>query len=252
MHITFILVEPVLAENVGASARALKTMGFEQLRIVNSQRHLEDKARWVAHGSRGILQNARCYATLEDAIADLDLTIGTTAKKRHQRNYLYSPEELSPLISNKPADSRIGIIFGREDQGLSNHEIALCDLLTSIPLAASYPSLNLGQAVMLYAYQLSQLRQPGITENSESPAPELQLSTLKNKLHTLLGEVGIASDAKEYRWVEERIGVLAERDIGFMHTLINSVQRTLHADQRPSKTLSNSSTQYDNDEPTSS
>ncbi len=245
MHIYFILVEPVLAENVGAAARALKTMGFQHLRIVNSERHLEDKARWVAHGSREILLHAESYTSLANATADLDLIIGTTAKKRHQRNYAHSPKELAPLISNKPSDSRIGIVFGREDQGLSNEEVASCDLMTSIPLAASYPSLNLGQAVMLYAYELNQLSLP---ESSDGKTPELQLKALKHKLRTLLADIGIANDAKEHRWVEERIGVLAERDIGFMHTLINSVQRTLHAPpaaiQKP--------IQFDNDAPADS
>ncbi|RRJ84325.1 tRNA/rRNA methyltransferase [Aestuariirhabdus litorea] len=228
MQIAFILVEPVLPENVGAAARALKTMGFRDLRLVNSEHHKAKQAQWLAHGSREILEQAQSYPDLDSAIADLDLVVGTTAKKRHQRNYIYSPQELKPLIANKGEACRVGILFGREDQGLANEEIARCDLLTSIPLAASYPSLNLGQAVMLYAWELNQL--PGGEVPQQAEAAEAQLGALRYRVRQLLDSLQINRDAKEYRWVEERLGVLAERDIHFMHTLVNSLQRALPAD----------------------
>ncbi|WP_426416709.1 tRNA/rRNA methyltransferase [Aestuariirhabdus sp. LZHN29] len=226
MQIVFILVEPVLPENVGAAARALNTMGFSQLRLVNSQHHREEKARWLAHGSRDILDQALSYPELASATADLDLVIGTTAKKRHQRNYIYTPQELKPLIANKSDSCKVGILFGREDQGLANDEIARCDLLTSIPLAASYPSLNLGQAVMLYAWELNQL-EPRHKQDLAPTDLRPQLHALRSKLNTLLDSVGIARSSKESQWVTERLGVLAERDIHFMHTLVNSVKRAL-------------------------
>ncbi|MCL6416770.1 tRNA/rRNA methyltransferase [Aestuariirhabdus sp. Z084] len=238
MQIIFILVEPVLAENVGAAARALKTMGFDQLRLVNSQRHREDKARWVAHGSGDILQQAQSFPDLKNAINDLDLVIGTTAKKRHQRNYIYPPQELKPFITNKSDNIRVGILFGREDQGLANDEISSCDLLTSIPLAASYPSLNLGQAVMLYAWELSQLN-PREAINQQDTEEKSQLRALQQKLKRLLVSIDINDTSKEALWIEERLGVLAERDIHLMHTLVNSVQRSL-SNKQP--------TQSDNDE----
>ena len=82
MLIHFILVEPGLPENVGAAARALKTMGFHSLRLVNPCDHLQDRARWVAHGSTDILENARVFTSLEDAVADVDMIVGTSAKSR--------------------------------------------------------------------------------------------------------------------------------------------------------------------------
>ncbi len=100
MQIHFVLVEPQVPENVGAAARALKTMGFERLRLVNSRILQEPRTQWVAHGSREILQQAEVFASLEEALADIDLAIGTSAKARHNTRYLYSPDELKPQLLN--------------------------------------------------------------------------------------------------------------------------------------------------------
>ena len=83
MEIVFVLVEPAVPENIGASARALKTMGFDQLRLVNTQQHLEKQARILAHGSGDILAQAQAYDSLPAALADIDLAIATSAKPRH-------------------------------------------------------------------------------------------------------------------------------------------------------------------------
>ena len=82
MRLSIVLVSPARAENVGASARAMKTMGFSDMRIVDSDAHLQPAARWVAHGSGEILDNVKTYATLEQALHDVDFTIATTARSR--------------------------------------------------------------------------------------------------------------------------------------------------------------------------
>ena len=82
MQFHIVLVEPARAENVGAAARAMKTMGFSSLRIVNSDAHRQPAAGWVAHGSQEILAEASTYATLADAVADVELVVATTARER--------------------------------------------------------------------------------------------------------------------------------------------------------------------------
>ena len=82
MNISFILVEPAVPENIGAAARAIKTMGFNDLRLVNPCDHLDMRAKMLAHASHEILENAKIFTNLSDAIADLDFTIATSAKQR--------------------------------------------------------------------------------------------------------------------------------------------------------------------------
>ncbi len=226
MQIHFVLVEPQVPENVGAAARALKTMGFERLRLVNSRILQEPRTQWVAHGSREILQQAEVFASLEEALADIDLAIGTSAKARHNTRYLYSPDELKPLLLNKGASAeRIALVFGREDRGLSGEELALCDLLTSIPMAVTYPSLNLGQAVMLYAWELSQV--PAQAKAAPRAALDGQLRALRPRVARLMAALDVPAESKLHRWADERLGVLAEKDIHFLHSLCSDLERAL-------------------------
>lgn len=116
------------------------------------------------------------------------------------------------------------LVFGREDRGLSNDELALCDLLTGFPMAVSYPSLNLAQSVMLYAWELSGLAGAG----TDSPAEETEaagLGALRTRLETLLPKLDAPADEKLSQWVFERLPLLSERDIGFVHTLCGNIER---------------------------
>ncbi|MGE0087944.1 MAG: TrmH family RNA methyltransferase [Bacteroidales bacterium] len=90
IDIHFILVEPAVSENIGAAARALKTMGFSSLRLVKPANHLADEARWLAHASNDILENAHVFPSLKEAVKDMDWIIGTTAKKRKGKSGLLS------------------------------------------------------------------------------------------------------------------------------------------------------------------
>ena len=176
MRLTIILVAPARAENIGAAARAMKTMGFTQLRIVDSEAHLEPATRWVAHGSGDIIDNINVFPTLADALHDVDFTVATTARSRAKFHYYATPVELVPLLQEKSTwMEHAALVFGREDSGLTNEELALADVLTGVPMVADYPSLNLGQAVMVYCYQLAGLiQQPA--KNVEV-TDELQLQT---------------------------------------------------------------------------
>ena len=158
MHIVFILVEPKRGENVGAAARAMTTMGFSELRLVGTALQDTPSARALAHGASDLLDRAQSYDSLAAATADIDFVVGSSAKRRHQRRYHHTPPELRELLGEKQGTvARAAIVFGREDHGLSNLEIRLCDAITQVPMAAPYPSLNLGQAVMLYSYSLADL-----------------------------------------------------------------------------------------------
>ena len=218
----FVLVEPAVPENVGAAARAIKTMGFSHLWVVNSSAHLQKPARILAHGSNDILDQVRVFPDLAAVRAEVDLMVGTSAKPRHQREVLLAPEALRDnLLAKAGSVSRVALVFGREESGLHGPEIALCDLLTSIPLATPYPSLNLAQSVMLYAYALSQLQQEKVIK---AAAPD-QYAALREKCSQLLQAVGYAPDEKLYQWLMERLPMLDGRSIGFAHHLVDKLKQ---------------------------
>lgn len=136
MRITIILVAPARAENIGAAARAMKTMGFSELRIVDSQAHLEPATRWVAHGSGDIIDNIKVFPTLVESLHDVDFTVATTARSRAKYHYYATPVELVPLLEEKSSwMSHAALVFGREDSGLTNEELALADVLTRVPFS---------------------------------------------------------------------------------------------------------------------
>ena len=101
MQLHIVLVAPARPENVGAAARAMKTMGFTSLRIVDSEAHLQPAARWVAHGAGDILDGVQTFATLEQALADVDFTVATTARSRARFHYYCTPQQLLGQLSER-------------------------------------------------------------------------------------------------------------------------------------------------------
>jgi len=226
MQLSIILVSPARAENIGAAARAMKTMGFTDLRIVASQAHLEPAARWVAHGSGDILDNIRHFDTLEEALEGIDFTIATTARSRAKFHYYATPEQLLPLLKEKQQwTAHSALVFGREDSGLTNDELALADILTGIPMKADYPSLNLGQAVMVYCYQLSDLMlsSPLLSPSSDG----LQLNALRQRFSSLLTQLNVADDQKMVDWIQQRLGLLEQRDTAMLHRLLHDIEKKI-------------------------
>lgn len=224
-ELCFVLVRPALPENVGAAARALTTMGFTHLRIVASNVHLDKKARIVAHASGAILDGVQTYPDLAAALADVDFRIASSAKQRHGVRYNLTPAQLrATLLAKQATVRRAALVFGCEESGLSNEELALCDTLTSIPLATAYPSLNLGQAVMLYAYELAGL---AAVQPASMPAPAGEWRALKERAQQLLGALDVPADGKLARWLDQRSAVLAQEDVRFLHQLLGELEKKL-------------------------
>lgn len=226
MEFSVILVAPARAENIGAAARAMKTMGFTELRIVASEAWRDEAARRVAHGAGDILDGVRTWPTLQAALADVDFTIATTARSRTKFHYYATPQQLVPLLEEKRNWlGRCALVFGREDSGLTNDELALADVLTGVPMVADYPSLNLGQAVMVYCYQLSELiAQPGAV-NTHSDAQ--QLLALRQRITALLNWLEVSDDIKMADWLSQRLGLLAQRDTAMLHRLLHDIEKKL-------------------------
>ncbi|MDD9243094.1 tRNA/rRNA methyltransferase [Enterobacter soli] len=226
MHLSIVLVAPARAENIGAAARAMKTMGFTDLRIVDSTAHLEPATRWVAHGSGDIIDNITTYDTLADALHDISFTVATTARSRAKFHYYATPAELVPLLAEKSAWlTKAALVFGREDSGLTNEELELADVLTGVPMVADYPSLNLGQAVMVYCYQLASLMQT--TPAQVTGTDENQLVALRARLQNLLTTLDVADDQKMADWLHQRLGRLEQRDTAMLHRLLHDIEKKI-------------------------
>src|SRR5437868_3467027 len=147
MHLRIVLVEPHEAGNVGAAARAMKNFGFNELAIVGSRPQVAaGAAEWWAHGSEDVVHSARHFATLQEALADVHLSVAATAARgRHVFEQL-SPNGIARLAEETLGDDHIlALVFGREEWGLSGAEIAMCQRTAMIPTSPDTPTMNLAQ-----------------------------------------------------------------------------------------------------------
>ena len=153
--IKFILFEPSHPGNVGAAARAIKTMGFDTLCLINPIEHPHPEARARSSGALDILLNAEVYGNLQDAIKDCGLIIGTTSRTRRISVPITNIREAAPSIVAEAKKKPVAVIFGPEKSGLINQQVDCCNQLVNIPSSESYKSLNLAMAVQIVAYELS-------------------------------------------------------------------------------------------------
>jgi len=151
---SIILSHPQLGENIGAAARAMANFGLTDLRLVKPRRGWPDaKATAMAAGAAKVVEGARVFATLHEALGDLNLIYATTARERGiTKEVLTPPEAAKRLRGASLRGEKTAILFGNERAGLDNDEISLCDCVITIP-TVHFASINLGQAVLLTAYE---------------------------------------------------------------------------------------------------
>jgi tRNA/rRNA methyltransferase len=149
-----VLSHPQLGENIGAAARAMANFGLRDLRLVAPRDGWPNKkAEAMAAGAGGVVESARVFASTREAIGELALVFATTARERGITKEVLTPAEAAKRLHAAVArGEKTGILFGNERAGLDNEEISLCDAVITIP-TADFASLNLGQAVLLNAYE---------------------------------------------------------------------------------------------------
>jgi len=150
----FVLFRPQSAGNVGAAARALKNMGFDDLRLVEPGSLNNREAAAMAVHADDVLARATTYPDLAAALKDCSVAAGTASGRGGYRSRARPLRAAAAELDAIAATNRVAIVFGREDRGLTNRELKLCNRLITIPTAAEYPSLNLAQAVIIVAYEL--------------------------------------------------------------------------------------------------
>lgn len=228
-ELIFILTDPAREENVGAAARAMKTMHIRELRLVNPLcNHLGERARATAHASVDILEHARVYSNLEQARADLSLLIGSAAKRRTVGEDVHPVGNLPGIIRDKGDTlSKVGVVFGGEESGLSNRQLKMCDMLSTIPMYRKYPSLNLGQAVMVYATYLSELTLTHAPKRQLLSGAD-ELSVVREKALQVLADVELDPDGIIHRRIMERLMLLGRDDMHLFHSFCKYYLKKYH------------------------
>ncbi len=188
-NVFFILVEPQTPGNIGASARALKTMGFENLLLINPCDYNTPETRWMAHASEDVLEKMTVYDSLESAVVDKHFVVATTQRGRSFHLPWFTPSSLAEKIIPISMEHRVALVFGREKSGLTNEELGHCDAITTIPAHTTHPSLNLAQAVMVYSYELYQAAYGDLKEYHYKLARRQDLESLYRHMRESLQRV---------------------------------------------------------------
>src|SRR5688500_6130480 len=177
--IRIVLSRPTHPGNIGAVARAMKNMGLSDLALVAPLKYPHPEATALAVDAFDILELARIYATLEEAVSDCGLIIGSSARTRRIGWPALSTDDCARRLVTAAMQAPAALVFGQERTGLTNEELDLCQYVVTIPTSSEYPSLNLAGAVLVLAYEIFKAgtvkSEDGRREQPQATAEELQL-----------------------------------------------------------------------------
>ena len=198
-NIHIVLVGTLYSGNAGSVCRAMANMGLRHLTLV-APRILDgwDEGRRLAVHAVDILDARREVATLAEALADCSAVVGTTARGGLYRATVQTPRVLAPEVLRLASHAPVAVVFGREDQGLHNDEIAQCTHLIRIPVDAHYQSLNLAQAVLIVAYELFSATGSYVSPVEEAVplASQAMKSALMAKWRNAMLDIGFMDEQK--------------------------------------------------------
>ena len=199
MNLRVVLVEPMYEGNVGSVARAMKNFGFHDLVLVNPCT-IGDFGSAMASHARDVLQMSRNFSSLPEALQGANLVVGTTGKRleeeqHHLRLHLRVPCLTPLMLANKlqGKEGTVALVLGREDCGLNSQELAICDMVVSIPTSAQYPVMNLSHAAAILFYELTKVEKGSV----EMASPE-SLTLLGDRSRSLLEEVRYPGHKMEF------------------------------------------------------
>lgn len=211
-NIVFVIVRPVYLGNIGAVARAMKNFHLSDLRLVNPPKNYKDaEARKMAVGAFDILKQAKVFDTLDEALKDVAISVGTTSgKQRKVDPRLLS--EISPSLKESAQNNKVAFVLGDERDGLRQEDLNRCHHIVTIPTAEALPSLNLAQAACIIGYEISRLSTGSVDfpqKESSDPGAEQELS-MGQYDDLLLDLFGQISDSVNFSRTFNRQQVLTE------------------------------------------
>lgn len=191
-NIRVVLVEPIHGGNIGSVCRAMNNNDITDLAIVNPRPTMDwEDARKLACNAKAQLDARKEFNTLKEAVADCTVVAGTSARTGFYRDTAHSPRGFAPLALGSAKDHKIALVFGREDKGLHNEELALCTHIIQIPSSERYTSLNLSHAVMVCCYEM--FTASGTFQPSEEKAEEAN-SALRERMFSTWREMMIETE----------------------------------------------------------
>lgn len=191
-NIRVVLVGTLYTGNVGSACRAMANMGIRHLRLAapNLQNSWDEGERLAVHAT-DIMHNREEFATFEEAVADCIAVVGTTAREGLYRQHVKAPRDCAADLLALACEGPVALVFGREDKGLLNEEIAQCTHLIRIPVDEGYTSINLSQAVLITCYEFftaSGRYEP--PHEKAPPAPQAQKMQLMKNWSQMLCDIG--------------------------------------------------------------
>lgn len=232
-NVRIVLVNPSHPGNIGATARAMKTMGLSELYLLNPKTFPDPKATARASGALDILEQAQVVNHLSDAVAGCEWIIGTSARNRHLSKPMTNPRRCAAHITRQP-QNRFALLFGRERTGLTNEELSACHQHLMIASNPDFSSLNLGSAVQIVAYELrmASLSTEEITP-TDAPrqlAPADQLMGFYQHLEKILRDIEFL-DPKQPKQLMQRLqrlfnrALLDTREINILRGILSHIER---------------------------
>ena len=178
-NIRIVLCRPTHPGNIGASARAMKTMGLSRLYLVSPKHFPHPEATARASGAEDVLERSVVCETLDDALIGAQLMVAVTARPRDLSLEVFDPRGAARLLLDEAGRSEVALVFGTEMSGLTTEEIGKCQSISTIPANPAYSSLNLASAVQVMAYELKM----ALPEEIKSSEKMLALATFEEIEH---------------------------------------------------------------------
>lgn len=214
-RIRFVLVETTHPGNIGAVARAMKTMGLSRLELVRPRHFPNAEAIALASGADDLLERAGVHPSLTAALAGCRLAVGTSARPRTVEWPLLGPGQCARRLLAEAAEGDVALVLGRESSGLTNEELARCQYLVNIPTDPGFSSLNVAAAAQIFAYEvrsawLGEAALPRAAGTGHEPAPIEDLEGFYGHLLRALADLGF-SDPEQSAKLERRLRRLFNR-----------------------------------------
>jgi tRNA (cytidine32/uridine32-2'-O)-methyltransferase len=234
--IRIVLVATTHPGNIGATARAMKTMGLKRLYLVSPKIFPDVRAHEMAAGADDILEQAVITKTLPEAIQECQWVLATSARPRDIALEGFTPSSAAKRIHQQPQSTQMAIVFGREHAGLTNEELLCCQAHIHIPSDPAYSSLNLAQAVQIVAYELRMqflAEKPQVSTTEDTPATMGEVEQFYEHLQQVLMSIDFLKPSNPKRLLQRlrrmfsRIR-LERMEVNILRGILTHMDKALH------------------------
>lgn len=228
-NVAVVLVQTLHGGNIGSAARAMKNMGLSRLKLVNPQARLDTDCLKMAGRASDIVSSAQIHPTFEEAVAEENVLVGTTsARDRRLKQRFYTPRDIAPILWEYARRQRVALLFGPENQGLTDEQLSQCQYLVYIPAHPEYPVLNLAQAVMILAYEMFAVQSINLNEHLRLVSHAEREEMFKH-MENVLVEIGFlpaGNPARIMRSIRRFLGRadLTERDVQIIRGMMSHME----------------------------